>query len=125
MKACAAAGPTTTTSASSGGFISPKPPASGGTHSVASAAMSAHHPMQAADQILEAITRTRASLARPVIVALDGGSGSGKSTLAGLVQQEAGAALVQLDDFYTTVVSEAELLRHDVAGRLHDVFEWE
>ena len=81
--------------------------------------------MHAADEILLNVRRVTESRTRPVVVALDGGSGSGKSTLAGVVQQLTGAALVQLDDFYTTSVPEADWPQRSVEKRLRDVFDWE
>ena len=81
--------------------------------------------MLAVDHIAAAIQRTLATHTRPVVVALDGGSGAGKSTLGRLVQERTGAALVHLDDFYTTTVPEHAWRELSVQERLQQVFEWE
>lgn len=81
--------------------------------------------MSAVDHIADAIQQTLATHGRPVVVALDGGSGAGKTTLARLVQERTGAALIHLDDFYTTTVPEHGWLERSVPERLRDVFDWE
>ena len=81
--------------------------------------------MSAVDRIAAAIAQTLATHARPVVVALDGGSGAGKSTLSRLVQARIGAALVHLDDFYTTTVPEHAWRELSVQERLQQVFDWE
>ena len=75
--------------------------------------------------ILERIEALRAELARPVVVALDGGSGSGKSTIAARLAKLTDIALVTLDDFYQTQVPESEWPHKTVAERLNRVFEWD
>ena len=69
--------------------------------------------------ILERIEALRAELARPVVVALDGGSGSGKSTIAARLAKLTDIALVTLDDFYQTQVPESEWPHKTVAERLN------
>ena len=72
--------------------------------------------------ILERIEALRAELARPVVVALDGGSGSGKSTIAARLAKLTDIALVTLDDFYQTQVPESALLQTwGTAARRHPV----
>ena len=75
--------------------------------------------------ILERAEALRARLARPVVVALDGGSGAGKSTISARLARLAPVALVPLDDFYQTRVPESEWPRRTVAERLNGVFEWD
>lgn len=74
--------------------------------------------------ILEKIEALHAELARPIVVALDGGSGSGKSTIAAKLAKLTDIALVLLDDFYQTQVPESEWPQKTVAERLNGVFEW-
>ena len=81
--------------------------------------------MSAVDHVADAIQRTLAMNGRSVVVALDGGSGAGKTTLGRLVQERTGAALVHLDDFYTTTVPEHGWRERSVRERLRDVFDWE
>lgn len=75
--------------------------------------------------ILENIEALRAELARPVVVALDGGSGAGKSTISEKLATLTPIALVPLDDFYQTQVPEVEWPQKTVAERLAGVFEWD
>jgi len=75
--------------------------------------------------ILEKIEALRVELARPVVVALDGGSGSGKSTIAARLAKLTDIALVPLDDFYQTQVPESEWPQKTVTERLNGVFEWD
>jgi para-aminobenzoate synthetase len=74
--------------------------------------------------IFEKIEALYAELARPVVVALDGGSGSGKSTIAAKLAKLTDIALVPLDDFYQTQVPESKWPQKTVAERLNNVFEW-
>jgi len=74
--------------------------------------------------ILQEIKRLQAELRRPVIVALDGGSGAGKSTIAAKLMRLTEVALVQLDDFYQTVIPESEWPHKTVEQRLNGVFDW-
>ena len=82
-------------------------------------------PCPSSTTLQDAIQRTLATHARPVVVALDGGSGAGKTTLGRLVQERTGAALIHLDDFYTTTVPEHRWRECSVQERLRDVFDWE
>ncbi|WP_420960663.1 hypothetical protein [Brucella sp. IR073] len=58
--------------------------------------------------ILERIEALRAGLARPVVMALDGGSGSGKSTISKRLAKLTHITLVPLDDFYQTRIPESD-----------------
>ncbi len=81
--------------------------------------------MSAVDHTADANQRTLATHARLVVVVLDGGGGAGKTTLGRLVQERTGAALVHLDDFYTTTVPEHGWRERSIPERLRDVFDWE
>jgi uridine kinase len=81
--------------------------------------------IQAADEIIAAIEAGAASSPSAFVVALDGGSGAGKSTIAAYVHRRIDAALIQLDDFYTTSIPEADWPRYNFEQRLHEIFEWE
>ena len=75
-------------------------------------------------KILKETERIRTRVRRPVVVALDGGSGAGKTTIAERLMSLADVALVQLDDFYQTVIPESEWPLKTVEQRLNGVFDW-
>ena len=81
--------------------------------------------MFAAEQIAAALKHISRSQGRPVVVALDGGSGAGKTTLARQVQSLTGAAIIHLDDFYTTIVPEHKWPERSIEQRLQGVFDWQ
>ena len=70
------------------------------------------------------IEQLRTRLRRPIVVALDGGSGAGKTTIAEGLMRFTETALVPLDDFYQTVIPEAEWPHKTVQQRLNGVFDW-
>jgi para-aminobenzoate synthetase len=74
--------------------------------------------------ILREIERLRTDVRKPIVVALDGGSGAGKTTIAQRLVRLADVALVQLDDFYQTVIPESEWPQKTVGQRLNGVFDW-
>lgn len=61
---------------------------------------------------------------RPLAVGIDGGSGAGKTTLATYIQKKTDAALVNLDDFYTTEIPETDWPRYAFDERLKLIFDW-
>jgi len=74
--------------------------------------------------IFQEMERLRTKLGRPIVVALDGGSGAGKTTIAEKLMRLTEVALVPLDDFYQTVIPEAEWPHKTVQQRLNGVFDW-
>jgi uridine kinase len=80
--------------------------------------------MQPEEIILREIQRLRTEVRRPIVVAIDGGSGAGKSTLAERLSRLTDVALVPLDDFYQTIISESEWPSRTVEQRLNGVFDW-
>ena len=83
------------------------------------------HPMEPPEvNIIRAALERRAEAGRPVVVTLDGGSGSGKSTIAEKLASLTSIAVVPLDDFYQTVVPEADLCRLTAAEKHNMVFDW-
>ena len=60
----------------------------------------------------------------PLVMAIDGRSGTGKSTLASLVAEEAGAAVVSLDDFFAASIPNADWDCMTVEERGVNVFDW-
>ncbi len=79
---------------------------------------------EARARVVEAIRRSLASGAEPLVVSLDGRSGAGKSTLASRVAGETGAAVVPLDDFFAASIPDAEWDRMTVEERAANVFDW-
>lgn len=77
-----------------------------------------------AQEILAELERIRGEFRRPIVVALDGGIGAGKSTIAERLSRLTNVALVQLDDFYQTVIPESQWLHKTVEQRLASVFDW-
>ena len=75
--------------------------------------------------ILRAIEALRASVQRPIVVALDGGSGAGKTTIARRLACLTNVATIPLDDFYQTVVPESAWAHKTVEQRLSMVFDWD
>jgi uridine kinase len=79
---------------------------------------------EACTRVVAEIRRLQATRQAPILVALDGGSGAGKSTLASLIEQNVDVALVQLDDFFSADVPDAEWDARSAAERARDVFDW-
>jgi uridine kinase len=75
--------------------------------------------------ILQAIEPLRATVRRPIVVALDGGSGAGKSTIARRLAGLTRVATIPLDDFYQTVIPESAWSYKTVEQRLDGVFDWD
>ena len=79
---------------------------------------------RAADVIVGEIRRRMVGRDTPMLVALDGASGSGKSTLARLIAAELDAALVQTDDFYSTIPRDAAWHARPPEERAAAAIDW-
>ena len=80
---------------------------------------------QASTTVIEAVAPRSVAAKAPLVVSLDGRSGTGKSTLASLVAGEVDAVVVQVDDFCSALISDAEWDQMTVEERWSKVFDWE
>ena len=83
-----------------------------------------HALTEACSEILSEIRRLKANHPTPIVVALDGGSGAGKSTLASLIEKATDAALIQVDDFFTADIPDAEWDARSIEERARAVIDW-
>ena len=79
---------------------------------------------EACARIVEVVKQSDGASRVPLVVAFDGRSGAGKSTLASRVAEEAGAAVVLLDDFFAASVPNADWDRMTAEERGANVFDW-
>lgn len=83
-----------------------------------------HALTEAGSEVLAEIRRLKANRPTPIVVALDGGSGAGKSTWASLIEKATDAALIQVDDFFTADIPDAEWDARSIEERARDVIDW-
>lgn len=76
------------------------------------------------EHVIEAIQQQLATLAQPIVVAIDGGSGAGKSSLATLIQKQLDVALIPLDDFYSAHIPDQQWEAFTPEEKLEHIFNW-
>jgi uridine kinase len=59
------------------------------------------------------------------VIALDGASGAGKSTLAAMLEDELGATVIPLDDFFAANIPDHKWDEFSIEEKLQYVFDWD